>query len=196
MKKVRAVELSENKKLPIFIIAVAVFMLIFSVVRIDISPEGIALGFSSFASVISVLPLTIGVSAFMMIKTKKPAFGEFPCYIISVLIVMAFVLLFVLKVLKGFDFLGIMVCVLMVYPYIIAGLTVRGCMYNKAISIGFSALLLVISLIAIIAVTFLLSGFSFTYLVLPLMYVELILNILCFDLKPIKKKKEEYESIV
>lgn len=196
MKKVRTVELNENKKLPIIIIAIAVLMLIFSVVRIDITSNGIAIGFSSLASVISVLPLTIGVSSFMIIKTKKPAFGEFPCYIISVLIVMAFVLLFIFKVLSGFDFLGIMVCVLMVYPYIIAGLTVRGCMYNKLISIGFSALLLVISLIAIVAVTVLLSGFSFTYLVLPLMYVELILNVMCFDLKPVKKQKEEYENII
>lgn len=196
MKKVRAVELNENKKLPIIIIAVAALMLIFSVVSIEISGSGISVGLSSLSSVISVLPLTIGVSTFMIIKTKKPAFGEFPCYIISVLVVMAFVLLFVFKVLEGFEFFAIMVCVLMIYPYIIAGLTVRGCMFNKLISIGFSALLLVISLIAVGAVTVLLSGFSFTYLILPLMYVELILNIMCFDLKPIKKKNEEYEKII
>lgn len=196
MKKVRAVELNENKKLPIIIIAIAAFMLILSVVSIDISLGGIAISFNSLASIISVMPLTISVSTFMIIKTKKPAFGEFPCYIIPVFIVMAFVLLFVFKLLSGFEFFAVMVCVLMVYPYIIAGLTVRGCMYNKLISIGFSALLLVISLIAVIAVSVLLGGFSLTYLILPLMYVELILNILCFDLKPVKKKKEEYESMV
>lgn len=195
MKKVRVVELNENKKLPIIIIAVAVLMLVFSIVRIDITAKGISAGFSSFASVISVLPLTVGTSAFMLIKTKKPAFGEFPCYIISVFIVMAFVLLFFFKILSGFDILGFAVCILLVYPYIIAGLTVRGCMYNKVFALGFAGLLVVLSLISIIVVSVLI-GFSFTYLVLPLMYVELLLNLMCFDLKPIKKKKEEYEGII
>lgn len=195
MKKVRTVELNDNKKLPVIIIVIAVLMLILSVVRIEIPSES-PLGFNSLASIISVLPLSIGVSAFMLIKTKKPAFSEFPCYIISVLIAMAFIILFVFKLLGGFEFLGIMVCILMIYPYIVAGLTVRGCMYNKLISIGFSALLLIISLIAVVAISVLLGGFSFTFLVLPLMYVELILNVMCFDLKPIKRKTEEYESII
>lgn len=196
MKRVRAVELNENNKLPIVIIAIAALMLVLSVVSIYISPGGIAISFNNFASIISVMPLTIGVSTFMLIKTKKPAFGEFPCYIIPVFIVMAFVLLFIFRLLNGFEFFGIMVCVLLVYPYIIAGLTVRGCMYNKLIAIGFSALLLVISLVAIVAISILLGEFSLTYLILPLMYAELILNVMCFDLKPIKKNKEDFESIV
>lgn len=187
MKKVRAVEFGTNKKLTIAIIIIAALMLVLSVLSVDITADGIRIGFSSFASIISVLPLTIGVSTFMIIKTKKPAFGEFPCYIISVLIAMAFIILFVFRLLSGFEFLGIMVGVLLIYPYIIAGLTVRGCMYNKLFAFGFAGLLFVLSLIAVIAVTILIKGFSFTYLVLPLMYVELILNVMCFDLKPVKK---------
>lgn len=194
MKKIRAVEFKNDKKLPLIIIGIAVFMLLVSVVSVDISAEGIRIGFNSLASVISVLPLTAGVGAFMLIKTKKAAFGEFPCYIISALIVLAFGALFIFKLLSGFEFLGIMVCVLMVYPYIVAGLTVRGSMYNRLVSIGFSALLLILSIIAVVVVSFLLGGFSLTFLILPLMYTELILNVLCFDLKPLKKEK--YDSIL
>ncbi len=186
MKKIKAVELKENKKLIIVMIAVAVLMLIFSVVRIDITAQGISIGFSSLASIISIIPLTIGTSAFMLMKTKKPAFGEFPCYIISVFIAMAFVLLFILKLLYGLEILGFALCILMVYPYIIAGLTVRGCMYNKFFAFGFAGLLILLSVIGIIVAS-ILVGFSFTYLVLPLMYTELLLNLMLFELKPIKK---------
>ncbi len=195
MRKIRAVELKENKKLTIIMIAIAMLMLIFSVVRIDITSQGIAIGFSSLASVISVIPLTIGTSAFMLMKTKKPAFGEFPCYIISVFIVMAFALLIFLKVLYGLEILGFALCILMFYPYIVAGLTVRGCIYNKVFALGFAGLLILLSLIGIIVAS-ILVGFSCTYLVLPLMYTELILNLMHFELKPLKKKKEEYESII
>lgn len=195
MKKIRAVELNENKKLPVVIIAIAVLMLVFSVIRIDITTEGIYFGFSSFASVISIIPLTVGTSAFMLIKTKKPAFGEFPCYIVSAFIIMAFVLLFFFKLLTGFEILGFAVCILLFYPYIIAGLTIRGCMYNKLFALGFAGLLTLLSLAGVIIISVLI-GFSSNYLVLPLMYVELLLSLMCFDLKPIKKKKDDDNSII
>ncbi len=195
MKKIRAVELSDNKKLPIIIIGLAVLMLIFSIVRIDITSEGFGVGFSSFASIISIIPLTIGTSAFMIIKTKKPAFGEFPCYIVSVFIVLAFALLFFFKLLYGLEILGFALCILMVYPYIVAGLTVRGCIYTKAFALGFAGLLIFLSLAGIVVLSILI-GFSGTYLVLPLMYTALLLNLMCFDLKPIKKNKDNYESII
>lgn len=195
MKKIRAVELKENKTLSIVIIAIAVMMLVFSIVRIDITAQGISIGFSSLASIISIIPLTIGTAAIMLIKTKKPAFGEFPCYIISVFIVMAFVLLFLFKLLYGLEILGFALCILMVYPYIIAGLTVRGCMYNKVFALGFAGLLILLSIIGIIIAS-ILVGFSFTYLVLPLMYAELLLNLLLFELKPLKKNKDNYKSII
>ncbi len=195
MKKIRAVELNENKKLPVVIIAIAVLMLVFSVIRIDITTEGIYFGFSSFASVISIIPLTVGTSAFMLIKTKKPAFGEFPCYIVSAFIIMAFVLLFFFKLLTGFEILGFAVCILLFYPYIIAGLTIRGCMYNKLFALGFAGLLTLLSLAGVIIIS-VLFGFSSNYLVLPLMYVELLLSLMCFDLKPIKKKKDDDNSII
>ncbi|MBQ7809397.1 MAG: hypothetical protein IJ346_00325 [Clostridia bacterium] len=188
MRKIRAVELKENKKLTIIMIAIAVLMLIFSIVRIDITPQGIAIGFSSLASVISIIPLTIGTSAFMLMKTKKPAFGEFPCYIISVFIVMAFALLFFFKLLYGLEILGFALGILMIYPYIVAGLTVRGCIYNKVFAIGFAGLLIALSVIGIVVISVLI-GFSFTYLVLPLMYTELLLNLMHFELKPLKKEK-------
>lgn len=195
MKKIKAVELKENKKLIITMIAIAVLMLIFSVVRIDFTPAGIAIGFSSLGSILSVIPLTIGTSAFMLIKTKKPAFGEFPCYIISVFLVMAFGVLWFLQLLQGLEILGIAVCILMFYPYIVAGLTVRGCMYTKVFSLGFAGLLVVLSVIGVVVIS-LFIGFSCTYLILPLMYVELLLNLMLFELKPLKKKKDDYDSII
>lgn len=190
MKKVRSVEFKDNKLLLIAMIAIAVLMLILSIVRIDIIYGGISIGFNSLASVISIIPLTMGTSAFMLIKTKKPAFGEFPCYIISGFIAVAFILLFVFRLLYGLEILAFAVCILMVYPYIIAGLTVRGCMYNKLFALGFAGLLVVLSVIGIIVATAI-AGFTFTYLILPLMYTELFLSLMLFDLKPIKKNKEE-----
>ena len=190
MKKLRSVELKENKGLLIAMIAVAVIMLILSIVRIDVISGGFSIGFNSLASIISIIPLTMGTSAFMIIKTKKPAFGEFPCYIISGFIVVAFVLLFVFRLLYGLEILAFAICILMVYPYIIAGITVRGCMYNKMFALGFAGLLVLLSVIAVIVAT-VLVGFTFTYLILPLMYVELLLNLMLFDLKPLKKNKEE-----
>lgn len=190
MKKLRSVELKENKALLIAMIAVAVIMLILSIVRIDVISGGFSIGFNSLASIISIIPLTMGTSAFMIIKTKKPAFGEFPCYIISGFIVVAFVLLFIFRLLYGLEILAFAICILMVYPYIIAGITVRGCMYNKMFALGFAGLLVLLSVIAVIVAT-VLVGFTFTYLILPLMYVELLLNLMLFDLKPLKKNKEE-----
>ena len=190
MKKLRSVELKENKALLIAMIAVAVIMLILSIVRIDVISGGFSIGFNSLASIISIIPLTMGTSAFMIIKTKKPAFGEFPCYIISGFIVVAFVLLFIFRLLYGLEILAFAICILMVYPYIIAGITVRGCMYNKMFALGFAGLLVLLSVIAVIVAT-VLVGFTFTYLILPLMYVELLLNLMLFDLKPLKKNKDE-----
>ncbi len=197
MKKVRAVDLNDNRKLPIIIIALAVLMLIFSVLRIEITPEGFSAGFNSLASVISIIPLTIGTSAFMIIKTKKPAFGEFPCYIVSVFIVLAFALLFFLKhflsldYLDGLEILIFAIAILLIYPYIVAGLTIRGCVYTKAFALGFAGLLVILSVIGVIVVSVLI-GFSVTYLVLPLMYTTLLINLMCFDLKPLKKNQDNY----
>lgn len=190
MRKVRNAVLTEDKKLPIIMIVIAVLMLIFSVVKIEFPSES-PFGFNSIGSIISVLPMTIGISAVMLIKTKKNAFGEFPCYIVSVIIAMGFIILFIFDLLDGLELLGFAIAILLIYPFIIAGLTVRGCMYNKAFALGFAGILLVLSIVAVIALTVLLSGFSFTYLVLPLLYVELILNLMCFKLEPVKRNRED-----
>lgn len=195
MRKVKDVRFNESTKLPVIIIALSVLMLVFSVLSITFTSEGIGFGFSSISSVISVVPLTIGTSAFMLIKTKKPALGEFPCYIVSVFVVMAFAILFFLKLLNGLEVLGFAVCILMVYPYIIAGLTIRGCIYNKVFAIGFAGLLIALSVISVVVISFI-TGFSFTYLILPLMYTTLLLHLMCFDLVPIKKEKDNYKSII
>lgn len=197
MRKIKAVELSENKKLPIIIICIAVFMLILSVIKLEFPITDRSFGLNDLASVVSVLPLTAGVSAFMLIKTKKNIFGEFPCYVIAVLIAMGFVIMFILKLIpQGMEVFGFAVGILLIYPYIIAGLTIRGCVYNRVFALAFAGILLVISLVAVVVISVLISGFIVSLLILPLMYAELILTILCFELKPIKRKKEEYESIL
>ncbi len=196
MKKVRAVELNENSKLPVIIIAIAVLMLILSVVKLEFPVTDNSFGLNNIASIVSVLPLTAGVSAFMLMKTKKSAFGEFPCYIMAVLIVMAFIILYVLKLIPdGFEILGFALCILLAYPYIVAGLTIRGCVYNRVFALAFAGILLAISLVAVIAISVVISGFIMSLLILPLMYAVLMLNIMCFDLKPIKRSKEEYDGI-
>lgn len=83
----------------------------------------------------------------------------------------------------------------MVYPYIVAGLTIRGCIYNKIFAIGFAGLLIALSVLSVVVISFI-TGFSFTYLILPLMYTTLLLHLMCFDLIPIKKEKDNYKSII
>lgn len=197
MKKVRNVEFNQNSKLPVIIIAIAVLMLVLSVVKLEFPITENSFGLNNIASIVSVLPLTAGVSAFMLIKTKKSAFGEFPCYIMAVLIVMAFIIMFILKLIPGgFEVLGLALCILLAYPYIVAGLTIRGCVYNRVFALAFAGILLAISLVAVIAISFVISGFITSLLILPLMYAVLMLNIMCFDLKPFKRNKEEYSSII
>ncbi len=188
MKKVRVAEFTGDKKLPIIMIVIAAFMLILSVVKVEISSLGLAVGLNNLASVVSVMPLTAGASAFMLIRTKKSAFGELPCYVISFFIAMAIFLLFLFKLVpEGFEVFGFALGILLIYPYIIAGITIRGCIYNRVFALGFAGLLAVISLIGVIIASVLIQGFMLSLLILPLMYVELVLNILCFELKPIKK---------
>lgn len=188
MKKVRIAEFTGDKKLPIIMIVIAAFMLILSVVKVEISSLGLAVGLNNLASVVSVMPLTAGASAFMLIRTKKSAFGELPCYVISFFIAMAIFLLFLFKLVpEGFEVFGFALGILLIYPYIIAGITIRGCIYNRVFALGFAGLLAVISFIGVIIASVLIQGFMLSLLILPLMYVELVLNILCFELKPIKK---------
>ena len=194
MRKVRSVEFTGERKLPIIMIIIAAFMLILSVVKIEISSAGLAIGLNNLASVVSVMPLTAGASAFMLIRTKKTAFGELPCYVISFFIAMAIFLMFIFRLVpEGFEIFGFALGILLIYPYIVAGITVRGCIYNRVFAIGFAALLAVVALIGIVVVYFLIKGFMFSLLILPLMYVELVLNILCFELKPLKKPTETTE---
>lgn len=188
MKKVRIAEFTGDKKLPLIMIVIAAFMLILSVVKVEISSLGLAVGLNNLASVVSVMPLTAGASAFMLIRTKKSAFGELPCYVISFFIAMAIFLLFLFKLVpQGFEVFGFALGILLIYPYIIAGITIRGCIYNRVFALGFAVLLAVISFIGVIIASVLIQGFMLSLLILPLMYVELVLNILCFELKPIKK---------
>lgn len=190
MKKVKTAEFTGDRKLPIIMIVLAAFMLILSVVKVELSSMGLAIGLNNLASVVSVLPLTAGASAFMLIKTKKTAFGELPCYVISFFIAMAIFLLFLFKLVpEGFEVFGFALGILLIYPYIVAGLTVRGCIYNRVFALGFAGLLAVVSLLGVIIACVLIKGFMFSLLIFPLMYVELVLNILCFELKPLKKKE-------
>ena len=201
MKKIKNAVFTENKKLIITIISVAVFMLLISIVNVEFDFSGyFSIGFSSLASFLSVIPLTIGISAVMLMKTKKNNFGELPSYIIAIIICMIFLLLYFFNFLSSLGVLAFAICVLLAYPYLVAGFTVRGCIYTRNFALAFAGILLALSIgalvVAMIFVANLGATFSLTYLVLPLMYVELILNILCFRLEPLKKKKTETESII
>ena len=52
---------------------------------------------------------------------------------------MAFIIMFILKLIPGgFEVLGLALCILLAYPYIVAGLTIRGCVYNRVFALAFA----------------------------------------------------------
>lgn len=203
MKIVRNAVLRNDNKITIAMLITAIFMLLLSIVNIslDFAGDTPALAISimnSWALPVSVIPITWGICTAMLMKTKKVMFSKFPAYIICCLVLIAMIILFIAAGDKYFVYkvMGFAVAVLLVYPFVIATLTIEGRMYNRVFATIFSGILLVLSLAGAIAICVILKSIMLSTLIPALVYVELILSVLCYNLEIPTKTSENRKNII
>lgn len=201
MKIVRDAVLRDNKKLPISIIIISALMLLlsfidFSIVFVTGEPVASVEFFNSWLMMICVIPLTFGISTAMLMKTKKTVFSKLPSYIVCSIVVIAFVLFYIASGQDNLvvNILGFAIAILLIYPFIIAVLTIEGRMYNRVFALIFAGILLVLTVAAAIALFVVLELISLSYFIPALVYVELILTIMSYELKPKSKEKILYDN--
>ena len=171
MKIVRTPVLKETKKLLVAMIIISVFMFITSMFNLYLYfGNGLSIGIKSVAqttsenqvaaiissalpTILSIIAITWGVCAALLLKTKKLIFAKMPSYVICAILVMAFILYYISSgddnvVLKLLLF---SVVILAVYPHIIATLTLEGRLYNRVFATIFTSVLIAVSLIIPIA---------------------------------------------
>ncbi|MGN0453258.1 MAG: hypothetical protein ACI4GZ_05595 [Ruminococcus sp.] len=202
MKIVRKAVLKEDKKLPIIMIAISVFMLLFSLVNIsvDFTSDGVFLNIklmNNLFGAISVIPLSFGICTALVLKFKKVSFSKMPAYIFCFSVLLVLILYYIAYGEKDivYSILAFAVAVLLVYPFIIAVLTLEGRLYNRVFAVAFSGILLALCSIGAIIVCVILNSIMLATLIPVLIYVELILTVLCYDLKK-PEKDSEYTSII
>ncbi len=203
MKIVRTPVLKNDKRITISMLAVAFLMLLLSLCNISIDfAEGTPILAISFMNVwslpVSVIPVTWGICTAMLMKTKKIMFSKIPAYIFCCLILLAMIILFIAAGDKYFVYkvLGFALAVLLVYPFIIATLTIEGRMYNRVFATVFSSILLMLCFVGAVAVCIVLKSIIISTLIPSLIYVELILNVLCYDLIKPKKSAETSKNTI
>lgn len=197
MKIVKNAVLRDDKRIPISMIIIACFMLILSIADISILfVEGtVALSISinsTWSSLLSIIPMSWGISVGLLLKTKKPIFAKMPGYIICVTIAMAYILYYIFA---GQDnvvgnILLFSIAVLLIYPFIIATLTIEGRIYNRVFATVFTGILLALTLIAAIVLCVLRSRIMLSLLIPALVYVELLLAVFCYRLEKPAKTSE------
>ncbi len=203
MKIVRTPKLSDNKKIPTLMLIVALIMLFLALcnITIDFATDTpvLAISFMNIWSLpISVIPVTWGICTAMLMKTKKVMFSKIPAYIFCCLILLAMIILFIAAGDKYFVYkvLGFALAILLVYPFIIATLTIEGRMYNRVFATIFSLILLVLCVVGAVLVSVALKSIMISTLIPALIYVELTLSVLCYDLEKLKKSPETKQNTI
>lgn len=197
MRIVRNAVLRDDKRMQIAMLCTAAFMLLISLcsITVDFSGEAPVFVFefmNSWAASVSMLPITWAVCTVMLLKTKKSVFSKLPAYIICGIILLA---LCFYVIASGEDnlvlnLLAFAIAVLLVYPFIIAVLTIEGRVYNRVFAVMFASVLLGISIIAAVVLSVALKCIMLILLIPALVYVELILSVLCYNLEKIKKTED------
>ena len=201
MKIVRTPILKTNKKPMIAMIIIAVFMLIISIVDFSVITQANNTFLSisvmgSWTSVLSIIPLTWGLCSVLLLKTKKIIFSKLPGYVLCGIVVLAFIFYYILAGQNNTttNILLFSVAILLIYPVIIATLTLEGRLYNRVFATIFSVILIVLSVAAAIISCIIMNWFSLTFLVPALTYIELTLTVFCYTLeKPIRTKANNNE---
>ena len=203
MKIVRNAVLKESKRIPVAMLIISVVMLLLSVCNICLD---FGLGFpvltissmNVWTIVISVIPVTWGACSLMLMRTKKVIFSKMPSYIICGMAMMAMIILFIAAGEKYFAYkiLGFAVAILIVYPFVIATLTIEGRMYNRVFATIFSSILLAVSVAGAVAACVILKSVMISTLIPALIYIELILNVFCYNLEKPNKNNNKSESLI
>lgn len=200
MKIVRNPVLKSNKKTMIAMIVISVFMLVISVMDFSLifdENNNVFLNISvmgSWTSLLTILPLSWGICTILLLKTKKIVFSKMPGYIVCAMVVLAYILYYIIA---GQDntvtnILLFSVVILLVYPIIIATLTIEGRLYNRVFATIFSIILVALSFAAAIVASVVLKWISLSFFIPTLIYIELTLAVFCYTLeKPIKSDKNK-----
>ena len=199
MRKVRNAVFRNLKSINITMFIIAAFTFIFSIIDIYIffnnGTSGVGIkSIGLLSSALAILPISWASCLILIIKTKKDHFAKVPCYIISALLVMAFILYYIMTSAEDNTVRNILIfsiVVLAVYPFIIAVLTLEGRVYNRVFATIFTSVLIGLSLVGAVVLFIIDSAISFSYLIPALNYIELLLIVLNYDLvKPVKKNQE------
>ncbi len=201
MRIVRNAVLKTNKKPMLAMIIIAVFMLIVSIVDFSIMTQNNSTFLSisvmgSWTSVLSIIPLTWGLCTILLLKTKKMIFSKLPGYVLCGIVVLAFIFYYILAGQNNAttNILLFSVAILLIYPIIIATLTLEGRLYNRVFATIFSVILVLLCLAAAVVVSIVMKWFSLTFLVPALAYIELTLAVFCYNLeKPVKSNISKKE---
>lgn len=198
MRIVRNPVLKTNAKPMIIMIIIAVFMLIISIVDFSVITQNDATFLSisfmgNWTSILSIIPLTWGLCTILLLKTKKIIFSKLPGYVLCGIVVLAYIFYYILAGQNNTttNILMFSVAILLIYPIIIATLTLEGRLYNRVFATIFSVILVVLCLIAAIVVSIVMKWFSMTFLVPAMAYAELVLAVFCYNLeKPLKTENK------
>lgn len=203
MKIVRNAVLREEKNIPVsmLIISAVALLLSFCNISLDFNGEAPALMISFmdiWAMPVSVIPITWAICIIMLMKTKKVMFSKLPAYIFCCMVALGMLLLFIALSEKYlvYKVLAFAVGILLIYPFVIATLTIEGRMYNRVFATLFSSILLLVSLAGAVAVCIALKTIILSTLIPALIYVLLILNVLCYNLEKIKKSDVQKQNII
>ncbi len=198
MKIVRNAVLKENKKIPIIMICISVVMLLLCFVNISVnftyeSPIVAIETFNIWSSIISIFPLTWAICTALLLKTKKAVFSKMPSYVFCCVILIALILYYIAFGEENivYTILLFAVAILMVYPFIIATLTIEGRMYNRVFATIFSVLLMVLSIIGAVVLCIALETIMLSLIIPALVYLELTLTVFCYNLEKIKKSASD-----
>lgn len=202
MRIVRTPVLKTNKKPMTAMIIIAVFMLITSVADISIMTQNkvtfFHLGFyGAWTTLFSIIPLCWLLCTILLLKTKKIIFSKLPGYVTCAVAVLGFILYYILfgQGNTVTNFFLFAVVVLLVYPIIIATLTLEGRLYNRVFATIFSTILVVICFAAAIVGSIVMKWYSLTFLIPALCYLELTLAVFCYNLEKPKKKESNNNKI-
>lgn len=203
MKIVRNAVLKEEKGIYISMLIISVAMLIISFCNISLDFNGQAPALMiSFMDIwalpVSVIPITWAICIVMLMKTKKVMFSKLPAYIFCCMVLLGMIILFIALSEKYlvYKVLGFAVGVLLIYPFVIATLTIEGRMYNRVFATLFSSILLIVSVAGAVALCIALKAIILSTIIPALIYVLLILNVLCYNLEKIKKSDINKQNII
>lgn len=202
MKIVRNPVMSENKKPFIAMIIIAVVMLILPFTDFSVYFTAHGTEFSPhptgvLTAVLTIIPITWITSVMLLMKTKKISFAKMPAYVICAILALGYIILFIaVGDNASIKFIGFSVVVLMIYPFIIATLTLEGRMYNRVFATLFTSILIAIAVIGTIVLSVVFAEIRLILLFPTLTYTELLILVLAFKLdKPQKAKKEQENKI-